>query len=436
MEQSGTPVHNGTLVTFTTTLGTIDPREARTENGQVTARLTAGGESGTATIGAFSGGARADELEILIGGAAAAQVVLAASPSTVSAQGGSATLVALVTDEAGNGLPGVPVQFSTSAGTLSRSTVTTSGDGTARTRLTTTREATVTASAGGNQSDPVTVGVAAAPTVLVAADTDTPDVGEIVTFTVTVSPGAAGTAGPVPASAAIRRVSIEFGDGQKQALGALSGTTTVTHTYQSVGTKFVTVMARDAAGQTTSVSMVLTVQPLGVLSVILTASDSSPAVGEPVTFTATVTPAEASITEFQWSFGDGTSSTTTGGATSHAYNDDGTYTATVTVRATDGRVGTGSAVVAVQSLGVLSVILTAIPSSTTVGTSVSFTAVVTPSDAPVTEYSWNFGDGSTRTTTGNSTSHVYTAVGTYTVTVTVTAADGREGTAIITYGVS
>ena len=31
IEQSGTPTHNGTLVTFTTTLGTLDPREAMTQ---------------------------------------------------------------------------------------------------------------------------------------------------------------------------------------------------------------------------------------------------------------------------------------------------------------------------------------------------------------------------------------------------------------------
>ncbi len=34
IEQSGSPAHNGTLVTFTTTLGTLAPREAVTDNGQ------------------------------------------------------------------------------------------------------------------------------------------------------------------------------------------------------------------------------------------------------------------------------------------------------------------------------------------------------------------------------------------------------------------
>jgi hypothetical protein len=33
-EPAGTPVHNGTLVTFTTTLGRVEPAEARTTNGR------------------------------------------------------------------------------------------------------------------------------------------------------------------------------------------------------------------------------------------------------------------------------------------------------------------------------------------------------------------------------------------------------------------
>src|SRR5688572_14162287 len=33
MEQSGTPVHNGTTVRFTSTLGRVDPGEAQTRNG-------------------------------------------------------------------------------------------------------------------------------------------------------------------------------------------------------------------------------------------------------------------------------------------------------------------------------------------------------------------------------------------------------------------
>ena len=40
---AGTPVQNGTLITFTTTIGRIEPSEARTHNGQVTVKLITGG---------------------------------------------------------------------------------------------------------------------------------------------------------------------------------------------------------------------------------------------------------------------------------------------------------------------------------------------------------------------------------------------------------
>src|SRR3990170_6512383 len=43
IEAAGTPVQNGTLVLFTTTVGQLDLREARTHNGVATVRLSAGG---------------------------------------------------------------------------------------------------------------------------------------------------------------------------------------------------------------------------------------------------------------------------------------------------------------------------------------------------------------------------------------------------------
>src|SRR5437867_918834 len=57
LEQAGTPPQDGTVVTFTTTLGSIDPPEARTSGGRVTVKFRAGATSGTATISAISGGA-------------------------------------------------------------------------------------------------------------------------------------------------------------------------------------------------------------------------------------------------------------------------------------------------------------------------------------------------------------------------------------------
>ena len=66
-ESVGTPVQNGTQVTFSTTLGTVDPQESRTQDGRATTRLLAGKTTGTAIVSAFSGAATSNTLSVQIG---------------------------------------------------------------------------------------------------------------------------------------------------------------------------------------------------------------------------------------------------------------------------------------------------------------------------------------------------------------------------------
>ncbi len=170
IEQAGTPVQNGTVVLFTTNLGSIDPAEARTEDGRVTARLHSGAVSGTATLAAISGAARSTDVQIQVGGTAVSGLLLTASPGAVPASGGTVTIRAFVTDADGNRVAGVQVAFGTTAGVLSRTTATTNGNGEAATSLTTSREATVTASVGGQQQT-VTVGIGSVPSVTLTTQT-------------------------------------------------------------------------------------------------------------------------------------------------------------------------------------------------------------------------------------------------------------------------
>ena len=150
IEQSGTPVQNGTTVIFTTTLGTIEPREARTKGGTATAVLRAGAQSGTATVSAFSGSTRADDVTIEI--AVTQTVILNVSPGSLPSSGGVVTLIAVVHDANGNPLQGIAVVFTADAGVLSSTTAVTDGSGEARTFLTTDRETIVTADAGGQRA--------------------------------------------------------------------------------------------------------------------------------------------------------------------------------------------------------------------------------------------------------------------------------------------
>src|SRR5262249_48660580 len=62
----GIPVHNGTVVDFKASFGTLSPSEARTNNGQCTVLFYPGSTSGKATVRAFSGGINSGDLPLTI----------------------------------------------------------------------------------------------------------------------------------------------------------------------------------------------------------------------------------------------------------------------------------------------------------------------------------------------------------------------------------
>ena len=124
LEAAGTPPHSGTHVTFTTTLGRIDPPEVKTDvSGRATATFIAGGSNGTATITAVSGGATTGSTGAAqdCGGHGGRRRVVAQRESAVgsSRTAASRRITATVLDINGNALVGSPVLFTTTAGALS-----------------------------------------------------------------------------------------------------------------------------------------------------------------------------------------------------------------------------------------------------------------------------------------------------------------------------
>jgi PKD repeat protein len=344
-EAAGTPVHNGTQVTFTSSFGTVDPAEARTDGGVATARFLAGTLSGTATIGAFSGAARAETVEIRVGGAAAAAVVVRADPQAISAAGGTSEIVATVLDDSGNPLAGVPVTFTTTAGQLNPGQSTTGANGEARSTLTAPRTATVTARAGA-QTATVEV-LASSPAVTIAVPTTGIEAGIAATFTIT----------PVTGGNGIRDVSLDWGDGTTPTrLGAIAGATTAVHTYARAGVYTITATVTDTQGIVGTSSNVVNVIAQSSIPVTLSAtpnpvSVSSAAQQGLVTFQAqagALGGAGATITSYSWDFGDGGGTQTTGASTNHRYTAPGTYSASVTVRSTTGQQGLATLTVRVN----------------------------------------------------------------------------------------
>lgn len=336
---AGTPVQNGTLVSFTTTMGRVEPAEARTQNGQVRVKFISNGQSGTATITAFSGGASGRLENLRVGSAAAERVLVTASPQTLGPAGGAATIAARVEDIAGAGVAGIPVSFTADNGSLSSSTVNTDSSGVATTTLNTTRPTVVTVNVAGKTAT-VTVGINPRTGVTISGPTNAVSAGLPATFTVNVAP-----------TANVRDVTVDFGDGTQQSLGAISGTTTVSHPYSEPGTYTVRAIATEASGFTEQVSTSVTVLPGQPPGVVIQASDPTPNINQIITFTANVTGATSTIQAFHWDFGDGSTATTTGPQITKAYSQPGTKVVSVTVDQAVGPSGQTQTTVEVGATG-------------------------------------------------------------------------------------
>jgi hypothetical protein len=334
LEPSGTPVQNGTTVTFTTNLGSLSPVDARTLNGVAMARFVANGQSGTAAIRAISGGAASEALNLTVGAAAANSVSLSANPTRVAASGGPSVITATVTDTSGNPVQGVPVTFSSTAGSLSATSANTDLSGGSVTTLTTNREATVTATVAGKTAT-VVVGVGVRPTVTVTASAEA-TVGGPTTFTISATPATGGTP--------IEQVTINYGDGESTNLGRVSGTgITVQHIYDDHDTYTVTVTATDLTGESASASTVIVVQPVVTVSLAVSRK------GTVATFTATVSPSDTVVATYAWNFGDGQSATTSTNQISHDYPEPGFYNVTVTATTSTGRTASASTTVVIPT---------------------------------------------------------------------------------------
>jgi hypothetical protein len=337
---AGTPVQNGTLISFTTTIGRIEPSEARTSNGQVRVRFISTGQSGTATITAFSGGASGKLENLKVGSAAAERVIISASPQTLPPNGGPTTISARVEDVSGSGVPGVPVQFLSDTATLSSSSATTDETGTARITAFVTRTAKVTANVAGKTVE-ITLNLNPRTGLTLAGPTTAVSAGVPATFTVGVA-----------ATANIQDVTINFGDGERRSLGAISSSTTIQHTYDEEGTYTVTATAREASGFTEQVSTSITILPGQPPAVTITASNNNPTVGETVIFTATVSGATSTILRYEWSFGRASvppTASTTGNRATASYLSSGTSIITVRVIQASGPEGEGQTAITVSS---------------------------------------------------------------------------------------
>ncbi|GGK63143.1 PKD domain-containing protein [Rufibacter glacialis] len=135
--------------------------------------------------------------------------------------------------------------------------------------------------------------------------------------------------------------------------------------------------------------------------------------GTPARFTNTTQDRGSGAVSYNWTFGDGTTSTEV--SPSHRYAAPGTYTVTLKARGANSCEQTFSSTLTVYPTPKADF-------SPTVGcitTAVTFQDMTSLPNGRVTRWAWDFGDGATATT--QSPSHRYSTVGTYQVQLTVTS---------------
>lgn len=194
------------------------------------------------------------------------------------------------------------------------------------------------------------------------------------------------------------------------------------------GSDFGNATARFASIRLVPVGVVI--PPTNGLTPKFTVNPAAPTDHQTAIFDAsTSTATNASIISYLWTFGDGDSAS--GIATSHSFDEPGTFVVTLTVTDSIGRVNTLSQSVPVgQGTRPTATIVTS-PTSPIISQTINFSgATSTPAAGRVIRsWEWDFGDG----TSGNGpqVQHAYANVGTYNVILTVTDDADRIGTATV-----
>jgi PKD repeat protein len=156
---------------------------------------------------------------------------------------------------------------------------------------------------------------------------------------------------------------------------------------------------------------------------------STQTAGQLIQFTAAVANVYP-VTGWAWTFGDGTSTSTTGSDATvpHTYAVPGTYTVTATV--TDAKGHTGTATEDVHAYSALVPRFSVSSATASPGQAITFDGRPTTTDpsATITDWSWDLGDG-TRAV-GPTFVYAYSALGTFDVTETVTDTLGRTSSVV------
>lgn len=197
---------------------------------------------------------------------------------------------------------------------------------------------------------------------------------------------------------------------------ATSGQTSPSFTYNTAGSYTARLISTlNGCSDTATQNITVLPKPTAQFS-------SNDTIGCSVPFTSNFTNSSSGATSYAWAFGNGATSTNTN--PSYTYTSLGNYSVKLVATAANGCKDSITKIAYIR-LQQPTATITANPNGGCSPLNVSLTANIS-SLLPVTNYSWNFGDGSSVVSCGScpNQTHVYTGTGSYTVTLTYTTGPG------------
>ncbi|MCK4481642.1 right-handed parallel beta-helix repeat-containing protein [Candidatus Bathyarchaeota archaeon] len=150
-----------------------------------------------------------------------------------------------------------------------------------------------------------------------------------------------------------------------------------------------------------------------------------------VTFDGSASTDNIGITSYLWTFIDKTPQTLTGVSPTYHFMTPRTYTITLNVTDLRGNWDTDTIIIIV--LDITAPIADAGPNQTVdEDTLVTFDGSASTDNIAITNYTWTFTDGTTKTLTGENSTYIFQTSGNYTITLNVTDAEGNGDTGTMT----
>ena len=211
-----------------------------------------------------------------------------------------------------------------------------------------------------------------------------------------------------------------FGDGARK-----SGQV-VTHSYESSGDYEIALTVGDNAGATDTNTKTISITPLVPPEATFEINPDSPTTQDTISFVDHSEDLDGEVVSWEWSFGDGENAV--GKEASHSYDDDGSYTVTLTVTDNDDLSGTASQEITVENVPPKAH-FTVSPERRVANATITFDASSSKDpDGSIKTYEWDFDDDGETDMTGVNVTHVFEHGGTFPVTLYVTDDDGARAT--------